>query len=143
VRAVGAASKLHDGVELRQAVAHIVCQLPRGPVTLIATSIEGAALAAACAADELNHQVDWQLVNPMWEYQIGGTIIGVAPCDPGEGWKSALRTRFPDVTFAFPELGADSGGKDQLTANSTPLGPLQLPGLNRDRQQAKKTRTSS
>jgi hypothetical protein len=142
-RAVTAASQLHGGVELKQAAQDIMCQLPRGTVTLVATSVEGAALAAACAAVASSQHVNWHLVNPMWEYRIDGTVIGVAPCDPGEGWKSALRARFPEVGFAFPTVREEANRHDQLRANSMLLVPPQLPGLGLDHRGAKPKKPSA
>jgi pimeloyl-ACP methyl ester carboxylesterase len=102
-------------------------QLPDGQVTLVATSLDGAGLAAACAAMAADRVVSWQLVNPGWRYDIDGVVVAVAPSDPGEGWHKALCDRFSGIRFVFPQLGPpDTGIATSISSHLLPV-PQQSP----------------
>jgi hypothetical protein len=92
---------LHDGAALIPAAHAILEDLPEGPLTFVATSIEGTALAAVCAALRADGS-DWQrvlLVGP--HTLVQHQPIFVEPVDGGSGWRNAVLRRYPQGYFAL------------------------------------------
>src|SRR6266851_9523069 len=105
VRGLRVMELLHDGPTLRCAAEEVVEQLPDGDVTMVATSAEGAALAAVCAALAPGRRLTWQMVNLIRPYRgTTSKVVVVDAIDPGTGWREAVLYRFPDATFVFPRL---------------------------------------
>jgi hypothetical protein len=140
--AVAAGLALHRGSSLNQAAREVLSQLPDGQVTLVATSLEGAGLAAACAAVASDRVISWQLVNPCWQYEIDGLIVGIAPCDPGDGWKRVLCDRFSGIRFVFPQSVPRNGQINSISSQLLPV-PPPLPGLAPNLQAAESLPQSS
>jgi len=132
-----AAALLHDGATLRCAAVDVLENLPDGQVVLVATSVEGAALAASCSLMAPFRSISWQIVNPLWCYPPpAGIVVAVAPIDPGDGWKTALARRFPGIRFAFPRLTLTSEMDElrRLTESQLlPVAPQLQPELPRRR----------
>lgn len=100
---------LHDGAALRRAVDAILPQLPRGPVTLLATSPEGIGLAAATAARR-SEATSWQPLQFGLGVQrpLAGPAVIVEPLDPGPGWRSTISRVVPEARFAFATDATDA-----------------------------------
>ncbi len=94
--------RLYDGEELGDAAGSVLEQLPTGSVTLISTSIQGAGLAAACAAVR-EQPTRWGSVNPALPSPpvIAGRIVVVEALDAGAAWRDAMLRRFPGAEFIF------------------------------------------
>lgn len=94
--------KVHDGETLLATARSIIEHTPDSPVTFIATSVEGTALAAVCAALH-GHESDWQRVVLTGRTSAtANTPIVVEPVNGGAGWRSALLRRLPEARFADP-----------------------------------------
>jgi hypothetical protein len=94
-------NRLHDGEALRIAAEYVLAQLPAGPLFLISTSAQGAALAAVCAVTR-RAPTRWQFVNALLDpVAASGRVVVVEPIDGGAGWREALLRRYPDADFVF------------------------------------------
>jgi hypothetical protein len=92
--------RLHDGSALRLAAEAIVEDMLDGPVTFIATSLEGVAVAATCAA--LCDGSDWErvpLVGPHRPTKYRPVVV--EPVDGGLGWRNTVRRRYPEAVFVM------------------------------------------
>lgn len=104
-RSWAAADLLHQGPILRCAAEEVLEQLPTGSLVLVATSVEGAALAATCAALATARDITWQYFSPLWPATASADhVVAVEASDPGDGWRHAVNRRFPDAHFIFPRL---------------------------------------
>ena len=103
-------SRLYDGVSLRSAASSALEQLPEGPVALVATSEAGAGLAAACAALR-DQPTTWRKINLLTDAgEMIHPVVVVDPVDAGDGWRAAIRRRFPKALFvktASPDAELD------------------------------------
>ncbi len=97
------AERLHRGDEIRMSALAILELLPRRYLVLVSTSIEGAALAAACSALAPERTLVWRLVNltRSGEPDLGTEVMVIEPSDPGIGWRDAVTRRYPGAHFAF------------------------------------------
>ena len=97
--------ELHGGVELARAVDLVLPQLPAGELTLVATSIEGTALAAACAMRRAPLPTYWARldVHRLARQELAGRVIVIEPVSAGNGWRRTIERRLPDATFLVPE----------------------------------------
>jgi hypothetical protein len=90
--------ELGDGRSLREAVDALLSRLPQRPVSLLASSTEGLALAAVCAALR-SDGTDWQAISfgpvPLTQH----APVVVEPVDGGRGWRRAVRARYPGARF--------------------------------------------
>ena len=93
---------VHGSGALRAAAEQVLEQLPSGGMTLVATSIEGAAIAASCAAMSPRKGLTWRFVNLISQPDFSEPVVVVEPTDPGSGWRSDVLTRLPQATFIFP-----------------------------------------
>ncbi len=98
---------LRDGRLLNNAANAVLRQLPPGDLTLVSTSIEGAALAAVCAAQRRG-STRWLFLElafglPM---EAAGRVVVVEPLDVGSGWRAAVLHALPDAQFVFPHAPA-------------------------------------
>jgi hypothetical protein len=93
---------LRDGHALRVAAAQVARRLPAGRLALLATSPEGAALAAVCAASR-DAPCSWQLIHLMYPPTVspGDRVVVVEPIDPGDGWREAVSRHYPDALLVF------------------------------------------
>ena len=87
---------LRGGYELAAAAAAVEAALPDCPVALIATSDEGTALAAVCAARR-GDSTSWMKVDLMQPEAVNGTveIVAVEPVDAGAAWRQAIDRAYP------------------------------------------------
>jgi hypothetical protein len=91
--------EIHDGYALAEAAEEVLSQLPAGPVSLLATSVEGVALAAVCAARRADG-TDWQRVDHgRRDRTLAHRPVVVEPVDGGSGWRKAILRRHPDAVF--------------------------------------------
>jgi hypothetical protein len=98
--------ELRDGERLARAARALERQLPREPLALMSTSVEGAALAAVCATSR-DLDATWQLVNLLNAPPVpdGRRPVMIEPVDPGEGWRHAVLDRYPNaLVMTQPEL---------------------------------------
>jgi hypothetical protein len=92
-------ARLHHSGEILEAAQAVTSDLPSEPLTFVATSVEGTALAAVCAALH-GHASDWQrLLLTTQAIDTAHTPIVVEPVDGGRGWRAALLRRYPDARF--------------------------------------------
>lgn len=98
--------RVHKGAELRAAADEILATLPTGSLELVATSIQGAGIAAACAALR-TEPTTWSQINLALERQPSErAVVVVEPVDPGEGWRGMVRACFPNARVAVPTPAA-------------------------------------
>ena len=90
--------KMHAGEHLSAAVDEALAQLASGDLTLLSTSIEGAAIAAACTVNRPG--ATWRLVDLTWQPRVNTShpIVFIEPMDPGRAWRSAVSSRYSDAT---------------------------------------------
>ena len=117
-RRLAALEFVHSGKELGAAVAELLDQLPSGPLKLIATCLEGVALAAAVCAVR-NSDTHWDFVNlsqASLPLEPEKRVIFVEPFDAGQGWRHAALRRFPTAEFAFPKRTLEKANGLDLAA---------------------------
>ena len=89
--------QLHAGERLQAAAADVAPRLPESEVTLLSTSIEGAAIAAVCAAQ--HPMATWRLVELAWQPVVvtDAPVVFVEPVEPGRAWRArcSVATRTP------------------------------------------------
>jgi hypothetical protein len=93
--------QLHNGSALRHATETILENMTDGPVTFIATSVEGVAVAAACAA-LCDDGSDWErvpLVGPRRPTRYRPIVV--EPVDGGLGWRNTMQRRYPEAVFVM------------------------------------------
>lgn len=95
--------ELHQGETLRTAADSVLDQLAETPVALLAASVEGAALAAVCAALRSDGST-WARVNLFTQSTTSNAlpIVFVEPTEPGAAWRAAVTARYPDATIVLP-----------------------------------------
>ena len=100
--------QLHAGDRLSAAAAEVASQLPESKVTLLSTSIEGAAIAAVCAAQ--HPMSTWRLVELAWQPVVvsDAPIVFVEPVEPGRAWRSAVHGRYPDAAVIIAAAAHDT-----------------------------------
>jgi hypothetical protein len=95
--------RLHIGEALDEAAEHILAALPPGPLSLLASSMEGVALVAVCAARRAD-DTDWQRISHAGDpVATAHPPIVVEPVNGGEGWQQAVRRRHPAARFLILE----------------------------------------
>jgi len=96
--------ELRDGRTLRLAADSVASSLPPGPLVLLSTSPEGAALAAVCAASR-RAPTSWQLIHLAYPPSVPPMtrIVMVEPIDPGRGWEAAVRRHYTDAVCVFAQ----------------------------------------
>jgi hypothetical protein len=102
--------RLHDGRAMLEAAEAIVSDLPPEALTFVATSVEGVALAAVCAAVH-GCDSDWQRVPLTTRARpTAHAPLVVEPVDGGSGWRKALLRRVPGARFADPSRTRELAG---------------------------------
>jgi hypothetical protein len=102
--------RLHDGRAMLAVAEAIVSDLPSEPLTFVATSVEGVALAAVCAALH-GLESDWQRVPLTTRARpTAHAPMVVEPVDGGSGWRKALLRRLPNARFADPSRARELVG---------------------------------
>jgi hypothetical protein len=100
----------HEGSTLIAQARSFSRRLPQGPLTLLTTSAEGAALAGAlCAMRE--SPTSWRVVHFGARCSVDGPVAVVEAVTLGEGVRSALQRQFPDA------LILDGAGKEIRTGS--------------------------
>jgi hypothetical protein len=95
--------EMHDGAALAAAAEDVLGRLPGGPVSFLASSIEGVALAALCAGLRADGS-DWHRVRHAGIAEtVEHTPVVVEPVDGGRGWRQALLRRHPDALFVLAQ----------------------------------------
>lgn len=99
--------ELWGGDALLRAATDVLRSVTGGPAAFVATSTEGAALAAVCAALRADGSV-WRRVNllaptPQFDLQV----FFVEPVAMGAAWTAAMRSRYPDATVVVPDSAAN------------------------------------
>ena len=100
-----------EGKALRRWADAVLRRLPPGPVTLVATSVEGCALAAVVAAQR-DEPTTWdQLALGRPQPKCKGTVVVVEPLRLGDGLLNTLRRTVPGAEViqglaATPELAS-------------------------------------
>lgn len=94
--------ELHDGQNLATAADRAEQELPDEALALLATSPEGAAIAAVCASRR-SSPTTWRLIHLGYPPAIDSeaTVVFVEPVDPGRGWQAAVKRHYPDARFLF------------------------------------------
>ena len=95
---------LWEGEALLQTARDVLRQADRGPAAFVATSTEGAALAAVCAALRSDGSV-WRRVNlmvPTPELEL--RVVFVEPVGMGAAWTTAVLNRYPGAKIVFPAV---------------------------------------
>lgn len=99
---IQAMGRLHEGATLLRVAEALASLSPRdGRTVFMASSQEGVVLAALCAALGSDGRTRWCRINldrpPSVE--AGEAVVVIEPVDGGEGWKEAIRSRFPQAGF--------------------------------------------
>src|SRR4051812_37449769 len=98
---VAAMQRCHEGDTLRAHAGNLIRQLPPGPVDLVATTLEGAGLAAAVAAlrGEPTRWRQVRLTIPQdWTDEV---VFVVEPLELSAALKRSLRRRLPRAQFLW------------------------------------------
>jgi hypothetical protein len=98
----------HSPSVLRRAAEEVLEHLPDGPVSLVSTSMEGAALAALCSVMAERQVSGWHLVDVTFPIraELERQVIVIEPVDPGEGWRSMVHERLPRAQVVIPAPSA-------------------------------------
>ena len=110
---------LHRGEVMESAARSVLSRLPRGPLSLVTTSVEGAALAAVCCVLAPESGLRWEYVclDRPARFDGHGIIVAVEPVDPGPWWRQALAQRLPSATVVIATTGrTDDHGMDGAAA---------------------------
>jgi hypothetical protein len=95
--------EIHNGAALAALAKSVLSRLPAGPVSLLASSTEGLALAAVCAALKADGS-DWQRVHHGGGQEtVAHVPVVVEPVDGGRGWRQAILRRHPDAVFVVAQ----------------------------------------
>src|SRR3712207_1449644 len=95
--AANVAADLREGPAMRNHADWILCCLPSGPIDLIATTGEGAALAAVVAASR-TEPTSWRRVRlTLSRTRDESRVYVVEPYATGEGWRKTVLSRFPSA----------------------------------------------
>lgn len=99
--------QLHAGGRLASAVDEVAGSLPAGPVTVLSTTIEGAAIAAVCASRRPS--ATWRMVELSWQPAIvtDTPVVFVEPVEPGAAWRDAVARRYPEAPIVIATMFAD------------------------------------
>ena len=88
---------VHDGAALAAAADAVTAILPTGTLTLVATSDQGAAIAAVCAARRPG-ATTWRKIDLLTPpVATDGRVVAVEPVDAGAAWRQALERQYPRV----------------------------------------------
>lgn len=92
---------MHDASLLRRAAESVLPRLPDGPLVLLASSEEGCALAAVCAALRADTRTSWERVSfgVPTQARTGANFVVIEPIDAGEGWRRAVLYKYPGARF--------------------------------------------
>src|SRR5258708_29125792 len=88
---------LHDGETIEAAARSILAKLPRGPLALVTTSVEGAALAAVCCVLAGHADLRWEYVSlgrPV-DSLPDVPVVAIEPIHPGAWRREALASPLP------------------------------------------------
>lgn len=88
----------HRGDRVRELACGVLDQLPQGPVTLVTTTAEGAALAGAVAVLR-EDPTEWRVVHLGRRSHVDGRVFVVEAVRLGEGVRQALVNAFPDAVI--------------------------------------------
>lgn len=93
----------HTGEELVRAAHVLIDRLPPGPLVLVSTTIEGAAIAAVMSALASTRDLSWHLISPSWRPDLPeGQVVVVEPVDAGLGWRSTMESLMPGAEILTP-----------------------------------------
>lgn len=94
---------VHSGEALDRAAQLLRRQLPPGPAVLLATSLEGVAVAAVCAAGRPEFATRWERLNLVVPVAVAPSerVVVVEPVDGGSGWQRTIARQYPDALFLF------------------------------------------
>jgi hypothetical protein len=96
VTALARMADYHSGEELARTAHSLISRLPPGPVVLVSTTIEGAAIAAVMSAFSAAQDVPWYLISPSRRAKLPeGHVVLIEPVDAGEGWRRTMETVIP------------------------------------------------
>ena len=100
-------SLFHSPAVLRRAAEEVIEHLPDEPVSIVSTSMEGAALAAVCSVLAGDRIHAWHFLNMALppDPSVKGAVVVVEPVDPGEGWRRMLLARLPKASVVIPAPG--------------------------------------
>lgn len=95
--------EVHGGTALRHAADLLRQQLPAGRLVLLATSIEGVAIAAACAAERAPLPTRWERLSLVVPAVLESDEVPVViePADGGTGWRRTIERQYPNALFLF------------------------------------------
>jgi hypothetical protein len=102
---------LHEGPALLRVAEILVSRSPqRGRTVFMASSQEGVALAALCATLASNQETRWCRINLDRPPDVDASeaVVVVEPVHGGEGWKEAVRSRFPKAWFIIASETPDA-----------------------------------
>jgi len=99
--------RVRNGEVLLEAARELLERLPTGELTLAATSLEGVALAAACAAlrDEPTEWTRIDLTSPKQAIIVEALVV-IEPVDGGAGWRSAVEAHYPGTLILVSDTTA-------------------------------------
>jgi hypothetical protein len=98
--------EMWEGSKLLDAAHDVLRRTKDRPAAFVATSTEGAALAAVCAALRSDASV-WRRVNvmsPTVEFDL--PVVFVEPVAAGAAWVDAILARYPQATIVVPTVPA-------------------------------------
>jgi hypothetical protein len=100
--------QVHAGDQLASTADDMAQRLPSGPVTMLSTTIEGAAIAAVCAAQR--PAASWRMIELSWQPAIitDTPVVFVEPVEPGAAWRDAVERRYPEATVLIATVSTDT-----------------------------------
>jgi hypothetical protein len=96
--------EMWKGPKLLDAAQDVLRRAEDCPAAFVATSTEGAALAAVCAALRADGSV-WRrisLISPTVDLDL--PIVFVEPAAAGAAWTAAVLARYPQATIVIPTV---------------------------------------
>jgi hypothetical protein len=101
---LAAMAMFHSPAILRRAAEEVLERLPGGPVSIVSTSIEGAALAAVCSILAEQQVSGWHMIDIAFPLraELEKQVVVVEPIDPGAGWRNLLLKRLPGAQIVIP-----------------------------------------
>lgn len=88
----------HRGDRVRELAHAILGRLPGGPVTLVTTTAEGAAVAGAVVVMR-EDRTDWRVVHLGRRMHLSGPIFVVEAVRLGRGVQEAFQSAFPEAVI--------------------------------------------
>ena len=96
--------EMWEGPKLLDAAQDVLRRAEDCPAAFVATSTEGAALAAVCAALRADGSV-WRRINLMSPtVDLDLPIVFVEPAAAGAAWTAAVLARYPQATIVIPTV---------------------------------------